>query len=64
MIYFHNKKGQGIQIIVMIGIVNMFETEAKLQKITLKWFIGVISKLYILGKKSLFQHISETSERI
>lgn len=34
-----------------------------LHKIMLKWFSGVISKLDIFGKKSIFQDISETSER-
>lgn len=47
----------------MIGIDNIFETEAKVHKIMLKWFSGVISKLDIFGKKSIFQDISETSER-
>lgn len=47
----------------MIGIDNIYETEAKVHKIMFKWFSGVISKLDIFGKKSIFQDISETSER-
>lgn len=47
----------------MIGIDNIFETEAKVHKIMLKWFSGVISNLIYLEKKLIFQDISETSER-
>lgn len=47
----------------MIGIDNIFETEAKLHKIMQKWFTGIISKLNIFEKKLIFQDISETSER-
>lgn len=47
----------------MIGIDSIVETKAKLHKIMLKLFTGVISKLDIFGKKSIFQDISETSER-
>lgn len=38
----------------MIGIDNIFETEAKVHKIMLKRFSGVISKLDIFGKKINF----------
>lgn len=38
----------------MNGIYNIYETETKLHKIMLKWFTGVISKLDIFLKKSIF----------
>lgn len=47
----------------MIGIDNIFDTEAKLHKIMQQWFTGIISKLDIFKKKLIFQDISENSER-
>lgn len=38
----------------MIGIDNIFEIEVKVYKIMFKWFLGVILKFDIFGKKFIF----------